>query len=113
AIYAGIEQLKGKQKQALVFLPDSGPGDRSNEISRAEITELKWRGRNGSPELTISLGILQPERETRIGHAYFLYPLTVPVDIVTAPFQLLYFGPFNYLLILYCTIGWSCKNGLG
>ena len=51
-------------------------------------------------------------RESR-GYAFLLYPLTLPLDVVTAPLQLIALGPFEYLFLVYCTLGISCRTPLG
>lgn len=54
----------------------------------------------------------EKEMIEKSGYSFLFYPITIPIDIITSPLQLIYLGPFEYFFSVYCFFGY-CKTPLG
>lgn len=85
----------------------TGSFDLFTEIILLDLKNENWKNK------TITFANYEIERKTKFGIYPLLIPLTIPVDILTAPIQLAFLGFNHYVYIISCSLGFTCKTALG
>ncbi|MDX1960946.1 MAG: hypothetical protein SFU98_20420 [Leptospiraceae bacterium] len=77
------------------------------EYFHLSLSDETWKNK------TIHFANYEIVRNQKFSFYPFLVPITIPLDIVTAPAQLIYFSFYEYAMIVSCTLGFTCKTALG
>lgn len=100
-----VRRIRAEPNSVLVAFQSGEP---SGQLDVFRVSGVP--GANGREMLAVASHRTDRRDPTRLG--YLFMPLTLPIDLITAPIQILVFWE-RYLLIVGCALGSSCKTPLG
>lgn len=100
-----VRRLRAEPNSVLVAFKSGEPPGQLNVFRVSGIPEANGRA-------MLAVAGYRSDRRDPSSLGYLLMPLTLPIDLITSPIQILVFWE-RYLLIVACALGSSCKTPLG